>query len=279
MPIRASLLLIVMAMLCNRAAAEEKYTFKEKLQPGEKIAGEITYYSHDKSTTKEKDKPAETSDVVMQQSVKLTETVLEVKDGSSVGMRVEVDAGSTDSTKSSGQDEVKTPFAFAGKTVKARRKADGSVSLDFKDEVNPDDTEIIKSLLNPDQDFYPQHPVAVGDTWDVSDKLARHAELGKDDKLKAQCRLDWVKMVDGKQMAQISVSCAVVRHDEGNVESDIEEKATIKVDVAAGMIVECDQTNKSTDTTPADEPVQVKGTSESKYHSTAALITEAPAKP
>jgi len=96
--------------------------------------------------------------------------------------------------------------------------------------------------------------------------FAKHAELGKTDKLLAQCRLDWVKEINGKKMAQITCVSGTVRHEENDVEEDVQSTSVCVVDIAAGQIVNADQSGTSHEFTPKDAAAQVDVTGEFKFH-------------
>ena len=267
--IRSRLALIIVAAFCAPALGEDKYTFHESLKPGQKISIDFSYQDHEKTTTTPRGKPAEDSDVQTRRSYKVTMTVLDTMDGSATKDRVEVEPGSVDATKTAGGDETVTPSSFIGKKIILTRKADGTATNDFKEQADPGALDMLNTLLTPDQDFYPDHPVAVGESWDTSDQMKKHAGLGKEDKLQCVCRLDWVKTIDQKQMAQMTYSLATVRHDEDHVESDCEESGTLTIDVAAGQIVKTETASKTKYSTPADEPTQVTGTAEDSSHGSA----------
>lgn len=274
---RAGFVLIIAAAICGRAVAAEKVVIHENLKVDQKVSFALTQDYHSKTTTTVSGKPPEVSDMQTRQSWKITMTLLGVKDGSATQARVDVDPASVDASKNGADEEQKTTPAFAGKTVTLTRQPDDSVASDFTGDASPDDVETIKGFLNPDQDFYPDHPVAVGDTWEISDKLGKHSELGPKDRLLADCRLDWVKTIDGKSMAQISCSCATIRHEEGNVEEDVESQSTLTVDIPAGMVVKCDQTGTSKYSTPAGEPAQVTGGTTFSFHTYVLSNEQSPA--
>jgi hypothetical protein len=186
-------------------------------------------------------------------------TVLDEKDGSAIRAQADVDPGSFDTDREGNGPEKRTPPAFAGKSVVLARHPDESITNDFSGNAGDDDLDMLNNLITPDEDFYPDNPVAVGDTWDNTAKAARHAELGPNDRMASVCRLDWVKTIGGKQMAQISNSVAIIYHEDGNVEEDTGYTATVLVDVAAGMIVKGDEKGSSKYATPATEATQVSG--------------------
>lgn len=252
--------LALATVLCGgAAAAQEKYTLRENVKVGQKIPVELVTQSHDQTATTVGGQTTR-SDTRSKQVLKLVLTVLAVKDGSATEMRADVHPDSYDTTQESAAAETKTPCTFAGKTITLRRRADESVANDFSGQADPTDLDNLNSALNPDQDFFPDHPVAVGEVWDVSRKVAKHSDLGPRDELMAQCRLDWVRTVDGREWAQVSCSCASVMHQSGNVEADLESTMILQVDMAASQIVQGQTTGSINYLTPKTEPTQINGT-------------------
>jgi hypothetical protein len=237
----------------------------ENLHVGQKTPCAIAYDFKVKSTATTNGN-ATVTDTQTTDNWKLTLTTLAEKDGSSTQTRAEVDPASFDTTKIAGADAKKTPCPFAGKSIVLTRGTDESFSNDFPGTASDDDTNILNSFLTPDEDLFPDKPVTVGQTWDNSDKMSKHTSLGARDQLLSKCRLDWVKTIDGKQMAQISSSVGIIYHEQGNVEEDVQYAATLLVDVAAGMIVKCDQKGSSTYSTPPTEATQVSGGTEFTFH-------------
>ena len=61
-----------------------------------------------------------------------------------------------------------------------------------------------------------------------------------------RCRLDWVKVIGGKQYAHVSCSWALIQDEDGGVEETTECTAGLLIDLAAGMVVVAEQSGKST---------------------------------
>jgi hypothetical protein len=255
----------LLVSLCAGARADQTYSFHEKVSSGQNIPEMMTCSSHTKSTTNTNGKPQTTeSDQV--QMLKAVVTVLEAKDGSATAIRADVDPSSYDTDRENGGAATKTPCSFAGHVVTLRRHPDESISNDFPGDADPTDLDNLEGMLNPDEDFFPDAPVAVGDVWDVSDKLSKHSDLGPDDKLLAKCRLDWVRQINGKQFAQISCSCGTIRFEDDNVEDDIESSMKLLVDMAAGAIVSGDQTGVIRFASPKSDATQRYGINEFTFH-------------
>ena len=223
-----------------RADTSQTYTFKENLHVGQVIPCTVvntaTYTYPDSNTTSES-----------KNYCKLTITTTEVKDGSTTACKVLVDPDSYVLTKNTGDlMTTKTPSAYCGKTISVRRRSDETVIDDFKGNPDAQDKEIVDSCVDPDEDYFPDEPVSVGDTWDATAKARKHAELLPGDQFTAQVRLDWVKKIDGKMYASMTCASAVIRHNEDKSEDDQVFTSTFIVDVAAGQIVKGTQDGKQT---------------------------------
>lgn len=251
--------------LCASAWADQKYTFHEKVQNGQKIPELMTCSSHMKSTTVTNGK-LQTTESDTYQLLKAMVSVLEAKQGSATAIRADVDPSSYDTDSENGGAATKTPCSYAGKVVTLRRRADESISNDFTGDADPTDQDNLEGMLNPDEDFYPDVPVAVGDAWDVSVKLSKHSELGPEDKLLAKCRLDWVREINGKQFAQITCNCATVRFEDNNIEDDIESGMKLVVDMSSCAIVTGDQTGVIRFHSPKSGNNQKYGVNEFTFH-------------
>jgi hypothetical protein len=259
---------LVVGALCLQARADDKYLIHEKVRAGDIIPVEMTNEGNFKTTTTQDNVQASSAQNV-KQYMKATLTVLTVKDGSATSASVFVDPSSYDIEEEDGHEEQKTSCWYAGKTVVLTRAADESVSNDAKGRLPPSrkvDLENLNELLSPDQDMFSDQPVSVGDSWDVSDKLSKHSDLNAGDMLRADCRLDWVKTINGKQMAQLTCVCGIIRYRELSVEEDDEYTCVMLVDVAAGQIVKADNKGTISQSTPAAQAMQVKGEGDFSGH-------------
>jgi hypothetical protein len=264
MPLRTILFLSLMSAMGS--AADDQYVLHENIHANQKITLEMTSDYKVKSTARANGKST-TTDTETGQNWKVNLTILEAKDGSTTRSQAAIDPSSFDMTGTSGAAAKKSDCPFAGKAITLARLADESFTNDFHGEASSEDANMLNDLLTPDEDYYPDKPVAVGNTWDASEKVRKHIVLGPNDQLLCQCKLDWVKMIAGKQMAQVSYSMGIVAQEAGNVEEDMRYSAKLLVDIAAGMIVRCDEKGSSTYSTPPGEATQVSGGTEFAFHS------------
>jgi hypothetical protein len=274
MPNRPLFFFLLVSGICSISLGDDHYTLHENLHFGQKIRYSIDQTTHTRSVSTTQGNKTVT-DTTTGQHWKVTLTVYGVKDGSASREVVLFDPDSYDTVKN-GERVEKVACPFAGKTIILTRSADGTVANSFPGKAGNDDVNSLNSIIDPDADFYPDDPVAVGDVWDNSAKFSRDIGITPPDRVLSKCRLDWVKTVGGRQMAQISNSVGVVYHEDGNVEEDMGYSGTVLVDVAAGMIVKGDASGSSKYLTPPTEATQVTGGVEFSFHS--AVLPPVPEK-
>ena len=262
---RAVLLFLITSVLSTAAFAQQTYTFHENLHAGQCVTFHVVSdnKSNTVSTTNGVATPTNTE---TGQDWTVTLTTLDQKNGSAIRTRADVDPASVDTEKDDGTAEKKAACPYAGKSVILSRHPDETFSDDFTGSAGEDDTNMLDNFMTPDEDFYPDHPIAVGQTFDCSDKASRHFSLSPGDKMLAVGRLDWVKTIAGKQMAQFSVSIAAVYHEAGHVEEDMTAGMTLLIDIAGGMIVKSEETGSSKYSTAASEATQYTGGTSFTFH-------------
>jgi len=259
-----SLMLGLAMSIYGSALAGEKYSFHENLHVGQKVPFTLVYDADTKTTTTINGISSVTDSETKYQW-KVTLTIEAVKDGSAIRAQADIDPTNTDTITTSGSTST-IPCSYAGKSVVISENPDNSFSNNFTGSARDDDTDLLNNFITPDEDYYPDQPVAIGDSWDNSAKLSKHSSLGPNDQMLSQCRLDWVKTIDGKPMAQFSNSYAAVYHEAGHLEEDYEATCTFLVDMNRQMIVKADQTATSTYKTPADSTAQITGGVKNTFH-------------
>jgi hypothetical protein len=241
------------------------FTIHENLHPGQKLV----YLWTDRSTLKTHatvNDPLVPKDSDTAHSWKLTLTIRDVKDGSAIRSVADVDPQSTDTITDDQGNQIKTPTAYAGKSIVLTRHPDDSCTNDFSGNASDDDVQLINNFVTPDAEWYPDKPVAVGDTWDDSAKVGKYASLGPKDTVISKGRLDWVKPINGKQIAQISHSIAFVYHEQGGAEQDYTFTGVQLVDLATGVTIQTDQKGSSRFIDPTTTPPNVLGGTEFMDH-------------
>lgn len=251
--------------VCQSARADEKYSFHENLHPGMKEPFVMTCDFKVKSATVIGGSST-SDDTSTHFDWSGTLDVLEVKDGSGTREHIKIDASSTDTTTKAGEAPQKSTCPFAGHTITLLKNPDETFTDDYSGKASDLELNVLNDFIGPDEDFYPDGPVAVGDSWDNTAKLSRHSQLEPGDHLLSECRLDWVKTINNRRIAQISNSQAIVYHEPGDLEEDYECTTTAIVDLATQMIVTVDQTASSTYKSASKAKIQVTGGTQSKFH-------------
>jgi hypothetical protein len=268
------LVAMVMAVAARSAVAGDTYTLRENAQVAHKETWVMSFDHMVKSTSTTNGVPTVT-DTDTGCSWKLTLTVIAVRDGSALRMLAKMDPDSVDTTKTAGGALEQKACPYDGQPILVMRQHDDSLANDFQGNASDDDSVLLNGFIAPDEEWYADKPVAVGDTWECGAKVAKYASLGPKDQLKCTGRLDWVKTINGKQMAQVTNIVSAIYHEDGNVEEDVEFTMTQLVDLASGSIVKADETGSSKYTTPATEATQKTGGTQFRWQGE--LLPEAPA--
>jgi hypothetical protein len=252
--------------LCrSAAAAADTFTIYENLHVGQKLTYTAAYDYTVKSTSTTNGVPT-VADSEIGHTWKMALTIQAMKNGSAVQSLADVDPCCIDISRDAGGPQKKTPCPYAGKSVILIRLPNDSLLNNFSGTASDDDASFLNNFVTPDQQWYPAHPVAVGDTWDDSAATGKYSSLGPKDQCTSQGRLDWVKLVDGKQMAQMTHTMNITYHEDANVEEDVTVSITQLVDMASGVIVNADEKGSSKYKTPPTEAAQVTGGTEFTMH-------------
>jgi hypothetical protein len=257
-------LLIAMAF-CARVFADDTYTFHENAHVGQKM----TFAVGSDVKTKSMPPSGAATQVEIGQYWHAKITPLAVENGSATKSQVDFDADTYDTVKPSGGDEMKVPCAIAGKSVIVSLGPDGTGTNDFKGDISDSDRQLLNEFNSPDQDYFPDKPVSVGDTWDNSAISAKRSGLDANDKMSSKCKLDWVKVIDGKQMAQITNTSTYTIKMDNSAQENGTCTTTVLVDMSAGMIVRADQQGSAQIKSSAGPQPVVTGELEYAFHSEA----------
>jgi hypothetical protein len=144
--------------------------------------------------------------------------------------------------------EKTTVSSLQGKTITLKRLAGKTVISVNNGQLQKKDREEVSDDLDSDQmPFFPAHPVAVGEEWEVdAKKLVRlFHDLGKSGKAEAHGRLDELTEKDGHPIARVHLSLHVERQtsDEPRLVMDLQGdlihrtdlQRTISVDAAGPL--------------------------------------------
>jgi hypothetical protein len=247
-------------LLCATAApadGPQQYVIRQNVSVGQSFKVRLDIFGRGTSALTVGGKTAE-SQVKSHQFILLTYTVVAANEGVPTEVSVDIDPDSHNTVTDS--DGMKIwDNAFAGRTISARRLPDGQwIDAVFNGYVDsPDHTNVLSPLFAP-QMILPDHPVAIGDIWEP--KPQRGSRIPPGQQLMAQCQLDSVLDRDGKQIAQISLSLAAIQHSRNDVEIDMEDACTYRLDLATGQVVSWDRSASSTFSNPESNAHHVTGT-------------------
>jgi hypothetical protein len=224
------------------ALAADKYDLKMNVPVGNVTVFSLTRLSTMKGHTVMDGQIVDKQDDAERFVQEGTEQVVATGDGVPTVAKFIFDDACGTITTTPGQNARQDRAAYAGQTVTLRRLPTDAVSDDLGSEIDADNRRDLHSLLDPDAAEFPDHPVAIGESWDVSDQVRRYQDLGPDDKMRAFCRLDSVTDIGGRQTAKISISAAFVEWIRGYLRLDTEVTGTELVDMQTGIIVRSDVT-------------------------------------
>lgn len=239
------MILPLMTALATSASGQQQYTFRLNIPSDQRISFDRWRETMMKTDNILDGKSVSSSMDYAIEHLSGQAHVLESIDGEPTACRYSFDPACSVKTRASPEaawDSALSPFAAY--TITLRRVAPNKVEDDFKGDIDDDTRDDLHGFLDPDSLNYPDHPVVVGDTWDCSDKVATHTPLAPGDKMLEYCRLDWVKTINGRPTAQLTLSGAVVRHA-GDVTTTDTIGGTMLIDMRNGMVFQYELTGKT----------------------------------
>jgi hypothetical protein len=166
--------------------------------------------------------------------------VVAAKNGIPTTLKVTYGDGCETVNESGGQ-QFKPPFPYAGKTITITRADDGSITDDFNDQVDPQTMAELHEIVDQELVFFPKDPVAVGEEWPGdAPALGRALQLqGPNEQAGMTLKLLSVKEVDGRPTAEVKVSIAAVKEQQG-IQVKVVSQGTALVDIHTGHAVQVD---------------------------------------
>jgi hypothetical protein len=164
--------------------------------------------------------------------------VLAVTEGEPTKVRITFGADCVTQQGMAGQPAQSMPFALAGKTVVVTRNADGSVTNDLKEFVDPAVTDELAGAIEQSRAMFPEGPVAVGQEWSADARaLARMFRLkNPDDTASMRMKLLRVQDVAGRPTADVQMNISVAtRQQDLNVK--LTSSGIAQVDVPTGHVM------------------------------------------
>jgi hypothetical protein len=188
-------------------------------------------------------------------------TVIETQDGVPVTQQIQVDKSSGEFFQVTGEHPSQDYSKYAGKTI--HTQAAGRDTLYTVDGVEmPRITPDLSDWLARDTSIYPDRPAHLKDKWDLSKKTGYTRVLGSDQSVVAFGTLKSIKMIHGRQFAEVIVSAALegtFRKQSGlHMEAQMEGPAL--VDLQSGRVAKMDLTGQVQCTGTVDVMVNGRGT-------------------
>jgi len=225
------------------ASAQQTCELKLHVVPGQKWSFDATSSIKQKGQVTTNGQPAQEINTTANQRRKGTLEVLAVEDGKPSAVRVFFDPDSSNSGNMGGQQV--PAFALAGKTVTLRRGDGGATTNDLPDMPDEQTLQELNHMIDPDTSVFPSHAVAAGDEWDANTaNLSKQFQLGPDDTVSMKCKLAAIKDLDGRQVAEVSMTGQVVKHDQGFIETATTLGGVSRVDLLTGQTLAADITGK-----------------------------------
>ena len=243
--VRRTLVVLIVALLSStaRGAADDTlYEFKQHLKDGQECA----FLLSDSFTMSAELKA---NGIVLNRVMRDEATqskgrikVLQSENGAPTAEEVEIDKTSGWISQKNGEPVKQQAFLLSGKTVTVRRDPFGGVSCEVDGARDPKVTRVLRAWFNRDTDFYPDHPVRVGDKWEVSSKLHRHlGTLTVDDRMVAVSQLVSVhRSAHGHLLARVNVSSAMISQDKSGMLVDGTLEGQVQIDLGSGRVLRFD---------------------------------------
>lgn len=139
--------------------------------------------------------------------------------------------------------EKNTVSSLQGKTITLKKVGGKTVISVNKGQLQKKDREEVSNDLDSDQmPFFPPHPVAIGEEWEVdTKKLGRlFHDLGKSGKAEAHGRLDELTEKDGHPIARVHLTLHVERQtgDEPRMVMDLQGDLIHRTDLQRTLSVD-----------------------------------------
>jgi hypothetical protein len=163
--------------------------------------------------------------------------VLAVTEGQPSKVRIAFGPDCMTEQSMGGQPAQAVPSALAGKTVVVTRNADGTVTNDLQEHVEPAVTDELASAVEQSRAMFPSAPVAVGEEWSADPKaLARMLQLkNPDDTARMTLKLLRVQDVAGRPTADVQMNIVVAMRQQ-DLKVKLTTAGTAKIDVPTGHI-------------------------------------------
>ena len=161
------------------------------------------------------------------------------------------------------------------KTVTFKLLPDGTLDQDFGVKANGRHARIVRDAVLGRISLFPNHPVAVGDRWMADGVLRDVMQLQPGDTSSTILTLKAVRQQDGRAVADVGVTAAVLMTERGlNLEVGVE--GTFVIDLETGMSLKEDLFGRSSIAGAARNGATMSGTGTFEFHRAARPLPPAP---
>jgi len=164
------------------------------------------------------------------------------------------------------------------KTVTFRLLPDGTLDQDFGVKTNGRHARLIRDAVLGRTSIFPDHPVSVGDRWSGDEVMREVMQLQRDDSCSTILTLKAVRAHEGRQVADVAVTAAVLMNERGlNLEVGVE--GTLVIDLETGVPLKEDMVGRSSIAGTGPRGATMSGTGTFEFHRAARLLPPAAITP
>ncbi len=279
-PTGSTLAMWALWLAASLPAAEERVSLRPAFREGERWSFQQSADMRQSSTMTAEGQPQGQMQQRLRQSRKGKITILAIRNGLPVSIRITFDNDCGGTMEMAGQQQP-VPFPFAGQTITLTRDAAGRVQHDYKGQADPAAIAELYAYL-PTREYYPEQPVAVGDRWrpDVA-ALREQQQLGPQDRLETSCRLVGIKEQGGRRLAEVEMTTTMSRV-QGQVEMQSSMRGISLIDIATGNTLQLDAsgdsgmkgTQQMPDYSGGTRSVQMTGQGSSEMHLSVSILDQ-----
>ena len=268
-PSRFCWIVATFCLCCTAAEAGERRTYDLRYRPavGQRWAFEQSTDStlHIESGVIRTNVSRSTREAHHSQVIVTCEEVLDVTNGKCTAKRVVFGKGCFSFDRVDDQPRRVQRMVYSDKTVTFRTLPDGTLDQDFGVKTNGRHMRLIRDALFGRTTFFPSQPVAIGDRWSADEVMRELIQLRPSDSLSTIFTLKAVREQDGRQVADVAATAAVLMNERGmNLEVGIE--GTFVVDVATGVPLKEDLVGRSNIAGTGPRGVTMSGTGTFEFH-------------
>ena len=259
-----------------RAAEQKTYDLRHRPIVGQRWAFEQSTDStlHIESGVSRVNVSRSSKELRHSQVIVTCEEVLDVADGKCTAKRVTFGKGCFSFDQVDDQPRRDQRMIYSDKTVTFRMLPDGTLDQDFGVKANGRHARLIGDAVLGRTSMLPDRPVAIGDRWRADNVIREVMQLQPGDTSSTILTLKAVREQDGRSVADVTVTAAVLMVDRGmNVEVGIE--GAYVIDLSTGVSLKEDLVGRSSIAGNGPRGVTTSGTGTFEFHCAARLLPPA----